>query len=153
MNVYTDPQLLNMGQAVENLPSLGVSPETESGVEVRTGTDDLPVKTEEPKALTKSRVPDVLSRPVLAKRQAEAVSESVPDEEPADDITYCNRKGLDLSDETGLATSRDTDMVEAAGIEPASRDISERASTCVVSHLAFAPADSGRRDSAFAISD
>jgi len=36
--------------------------------------------------------------------------------------------------------------VEAAGIEPASRDISAQASTCVFDYLSFAQLSSSRRD-------
>ena len=35
--------------------------------------------------------------------------------------------------------------MEAAGIEPASRDVSGQASTCVVGYLGFAPADAIRQ--------
>ena len=36
-------------------------------------------------------------------------------------------------------------LVEAAGIEPASRDISRQASTCVADHFVFAPRNPGRQ--------
>lgn len=38
-------------------------------------------------------------------------------------------------------------FMEAAGFEPASRDIATVASTCVVEHLVFAHLDSDRQDS------
>ena len=38
-------------------------------------------------------------------------------------------------------------LMEAGGIEPPSRDVSERASTCVVDHLRFASGNSDRQDS------
>ena len=43
--------------------------------------------------------------------------------------------------------------MEAAGIEPASRDVSEGASTCIVDRLIFAGTDSDRQDSATASSE
>jgi hypothetical protein len=42
--------------------------------------------------------------------------------------------------------------MEAGGIEPPSRDVSERASTCIVGHLSFAADDSDRQDSSLASS-
>ena len=40
--------------------------------------------------------------------------------------------------------------MEAGGVEPPSRDVSERVSTCIVDLLSFAAEDSARQDSTLA---
>ena len=50
----------------------------------------------------------------------------------------CSRKGYDASCLYLAASGMEAASVEAAGIEPASRDVSMKASTCVADSLVFA---------------
>ena len=66
----------------------------------------------------------------------EAASDFVPSSTSGLDATRCLRPLCDVSrplDFVDRPVGETVEMVEAAGIEPASRDISARASTCVVS--------------------
>jgi len=136
MKTYTDPILLDERSAVEALPDLSRRPDV--AVAQATGTDN-------------DRANPVVSGVVL--------DVAFPQSEPFVSVriqSVCRHAGMIVSRcriqklAALFATMRKLDKMEAAGIEPASRSTSGRASTCVVAlgACALAPAAAERRASA-----
>ena len=145
MNVYTAPRILDTAAAVEQLPDLSSPAGTEKAVALRTGTDDVPVNHSK-KVLTKSTSgPVFFSRSMaqndlLAKDNNNSASEILSREKSFHIKQIGQRKKVE-----GLH-QRPLEKMEAAGIEPASRNISAEASTCVVDHLCLTNKRSGQQD-------
>ncbi len=75
-------------------------------------------------------------------------TEGASDEEDTEKTNPRVNGGYDAARRDVTPSGTEGASVEAAGIEPASRDISMKASTCVVDYLGFAASDSNRQDSA-----
>ena len=105
--IYTDVNLLPLGETIRNLPD--EEPLTNiltniSGKTCRKG-----------------------SRVVATDQSSETTETSV---------TVGDRRGMSLSDDL-------ESLVEVAGVEPASRDLSKTVSTCVVAFMVLSPVQEG----------
>ena len=137
MNVYTDPRILDTSQAVEQLPDLSTPAKTDNAVALRTGTDDAPVSHSK-KVLTKKRTGPVFFSRSLAQSSVLAEhNDNSTSEKLSSDKLFVTEQIAPAKKADGLLQRPSLNM-EAAGIEPASRDISAKASTCVVDHLCLA---------------
>ena len=119
---------------------------------IRTGTDDAPVSRSK-KVLTKS-TPDhvflcrsMTESGLFGKDQDNSVSKLLTGEKSFATKQIAQEKEVDS------IHHRPLEKMEAAGIEPASRNISAEASTCVVDHLYLANKRSGQQDRVSASQD
>ena len=112
MNIYTDPTILNTSRAVSELPDLVDNDRSNNSATVarKTGTDDMPV--------------DGPSQSIALNRDSQCPSGSI-----------CDHNATSKRPKTPIKQGF---LMEAAGIEPASRDVSMPASTCVLAVLVLA---------------
>jgi len=142
--IYTDPRLLDTAKAVSNLPELGPSDQPELQSARKTGTYDVAAEGDISEYISKSLAPDGISR------HSPALSNS---SDPNNQLNEKRPKAVpsDASERHSMSADplkNRPEKLEAAGIEPASRDMSGRVSTCVVRQLNLETANAGEQASA-----
>ena len=142
--IYTDPRLLDTAKAISNLPELGPSDQPESQRALKTGTYDAGADAAISECISESLTPDGIP------------GHSVAFSDSADPCSQLNEKRPeavpgDASERHSMSSDsvkNRPEKLEAAGIEPASRDMSGRVSTCVVRQLNLETASAGEQASA-----
>ncbi|MCG3138649.1 MAG: Tyrosine recombinase XerC [Phycisphaerae bacterium] len=140
--IYTDPRLLDTASAVDRLPRITGTDESESQQNLKTGTYDVPenhVETYIVENLVKSSAICGNSGVLVAKRDADSVKNTLGVKR-MESVSGVHYKRHDVP---AISHTCECKNMEAAGIEPASRDRSRSASTCIVDRLVLdaTPAD------------